>query len=103
MSLPLAFVLVVRAGGEIVLRDELALAGLAGQPHRAALRLERGDDALEELAEKLHAVAAGARQFGDLGDVLADLRAGLFEELFLFERGHGKADRRKLSVAKASK
>ncbi len=80
---------------KFVFRDELAGAVFAGQPNRAALRLERGDDPVEKLAEELPAVAARAREFGDLGDVLADLRAGLFEELFLFERGHdGKKLRR---------
>ena len=86
--LALPFVVRVGARREVILRDDLPVAALAGQPYRAALRLERRDDTLEEIVKKLRAVAAGAREFGDLGDVLPNLRAGFFEELFLFERRH---------------
>ena len=84
----LALVLVVGAGGEVDLRDELALARLARQPDRATLGVERGDQPVDEVAEEPHAVAAGARQFGDLGDLLPDLGARLLQDLFLFQRRH---------------
>jgi hypothetical protein len=84
----LALVLVVGGGVEVHLRHHLTIAAFRRGPDSAALGVERVDDAGKEVPEKLGAGAAGAGQFRDLGHMLADLDAGLLEDLFLFERRH---------------